>query len=207
MTFKVHRINKDIVHLEFDTKYDMNTYMLRFQEYYESPEFAGKIFTLGEYREWYIKKTGDFNYVELVEGMNFREYVFEPFIRGLFDPLTEGEQEVLNRVGRGTSFKYLIGTYHGGDHDVFEHEICHALYGTNDNYKTQIDKILKKYNLKKITKWLKKQEYGDHVINDEIHAYVICNLAYLREEGLIIDDKMVTELLKVRRKFKPKTLY
>ena len=207
MGFSVNRINKDIVHLEFDTKYNMNNYMLRFQEHYESPEFSGKIFTLGEYREWYIKTTGDFNYHNQVEGMNFQSRVFDPFLRGLFDPLTEEEKELVERVGRGSSFKYLIGTFEGGDHDVYEHEVCHALFGTNDNYKKQIEKVLKKYDLKKISKWLKNQEYGEHVLLDEIHAYVICNLAYLKEAGLEVDDKMHTELLKIRRKFKPKTVY
>ena len=205
--FSVTRINKDIIHLVFDSKKEMNMTMIRFQEFYESPKFKGTIFTLGQYRDWYIKETGDFNWYLAVEGLNMKSEVFEPFLRGLFDPLTTEEQEILDRVGRGTSFKYLIASFDGADDDIIEHEICHAIYGTVPDYAKKVDNIISKYDTKKITKWLKSQEYDDHVIVDETHAYVLCNLPYMKENGLKVEDKMVTELLKLRRKYKPKTVY
>lgn len=207
MSMKVNKITSKIIHLEFDDKYEMNSYLLRFQEYYESPKFRDRIFTLGEFRAWYTEKNGDFNYYEDVEGMNFPKKTLEPFLNGLFDPLTVQEKEVLDRIGKSCNDFYIIATYVDGDTDTYEHEICHALFGTNEKYKNQILRVLEKYDHKKIKKWLKKHEYNDEVMDDEIHAYVICNTAYLQENGIVLDDKMVSELKKIRRRFKPKTIY
>ena len=207
MSFRVNKINKKIVHLIFDSKQQMNDYLIRFQEHYESPKFRGEIFTLGVFRAWYTEKYGDFDYKSVVDGMNFPSHVFDPFLKGLFDPLTPQEEEVLERVGKGYKDVYVIASYEGSDDDIVEHELCHALFGTNEVYRNRILKVLKKYDLKSVIKWLKRNEYSDKVLQDEAHAYLICNTAYVKEEGVKVNDKLVQELVSIRRKFRPKTIY
>lgn len=68
--FKLTEILKDVFHLNYLTQEQLASTFLRFQEHYESPEFRGKIFTLDEYKEWYMTnspnsiKKGIFTYYE-----------------------------------------------------------------------------------------------------------------------------------------------
>ena len=57
-------------HLIFGKQTDMTLSLLRLQEYYESPEFCGKRFTLEEFIEWYIDKFHEFSYITETGGMN-----------------------------------------------------------------------------------------------------------------------------------------
>jgi len=56
---------------------------LRFEEYYESPRFKGRIFTFDEYRKWYVKnspkgkKTGRFTYYSDWSGFNIPSYALK----------------------------------------------------------------------------------------------------------------------------------
>lgn len=208
MAFTTKILNKNICHVIFDTQYEMNNTLLRVQEYYESPKFRQEVFTLGQYRADYIDRKGNFDYYETVAGMNFSIDSFEPFLKGLFDPLSAEEYDIINRIARGTTCEYVIATYLECEASTIEHEICHALYGTNDEYKEAMDAVMARYDTSKIERWLRKNEYSKDVIMDEVHAYVVCDSTYLKEDhNLKIEDSFYKELLGVRREYLPKTVY
>ena len=62
--------------------------------------------------------------------------------------------------------------------NTIDHEIAHALYYMNENYKSfMLDVIYKFYqwdrkNYVKMVKKLKKMGYGENVIKDEVQAYM-----------------------------------
>ena len=72
---------------------------------------------------------------------------------------------------------YIIGGVKG-DIEVIDHEIAHALYYMNPEYKDMMDTANYQFykNLRgeysKMVKALKKMGYGDNVIKDEVQAYM-----------------------------------
>ena len=207
MSFTIDKINKDIIHLVFETKLEMNTTLARFQEYYENPKFAGKIFTYGQLREHFTKKLGGMEFLEEVDGCNFPSSIFTPFLTGLFDPLSVDEQDFLDRVGRRGGNYYIIASTDESADSIIEHETCHALYGTNEEYKEMIDATLDEHDLVNNFKWLKKKDYHKSVVQDEAHAYLLCDSQFMLEEKVNVDEDLVTELKMIRRLFKPEFKY
>lgn len=144
---------------------------MRFQEYYESPKFKDKIFTVGQLRQWYSETYGANTYQIDFSGFNFPSYILNPFKNGLFDPLTNLEKKILNLFRYRNDDFYIIGAL---DQDTIRHELSHALYYHKKEYAQKINNLLNKNKNKicKIKKYLKDNGYCDDVIYDEIQAYV-----------------------------------
>ena len=190
---EIHEPLKDILHVHFDRQYDLAATFLRFQEHYESPKFRGKIFTLKEYRRWYIahsakgRKTRKFTYYKDWEGFNVPSDVLDPFYQGDFDPLSEREQIFLQlfRKRRGKLF-YVIGT--SGDENILtlKHEIAHGLFYTRPAYRKTVLSILREIpdNVRrKIQQFFaSSRDYHPRVFYDETHAYVLTDLHTLQQE-------------------------
>jgi hypothetical protein len=83
-----HKIADGIYLLRFKTQYELTSTFLRVQEYYESPRFQGRIFTLEQFMDWYAAQYGSFSYFEDWSGFNVPSTAFQPFFDGKFDPLT-----------------------------------------------------------------------------------------------------------------------
>ncbi len=62
--FTVSKISEGMFYLRFDNATRMAATMMRFQEYYESPEFAGKYFTREEFVAWYAQHKAGASYVQ-----------------------------------------------------------------------------------------------------------------------------------------------
>ena len=62
MKINKRKIGNNIYLLMFENQFELCSTMLRFQEYYESPKFKNKIFTLEEYKKWYSKGNKKFTY-------------------------------------------------------------------------------------------------------------------------------------------------
>lgn len=196
-TIKIKEIYKNIILVESDKSSDLAKVFLRFQEFYESPKFRNTIFSLNEYRLWYSKTNGAFTYYDDWSGFNIPGEVTIPFRTGLFDHLSPEEKELLDKIPHRLEKYYIIGI--SKDKDVYNHELCHALYYTNSKYKQEVDKILKKYDLSKLSQFLRELGYHESVILDECHAYLSDDSGYLREKGLGI-PKASIELLKLFEK-------
>src|SRR3989344_2357849 len=160
--------------LDFKNQHDISSTFIRFQEYYESPKFKGKIFALKEYKKWYKSINGRFTYYQDWHGFNIPSYVLVPFYKGKFNPLSKKEKVLLNLFREEKHPFYIIGV-HSGDkdrEDTLKHEIAHSLFYTNPKYKKDVKKILNEYNLDELEKQLLLTGgYNKSTIKDELHTY------------------------------------
>jgi len=193
MKFKLSEVTPNIIHIEYSGQRSLNSTFLRFQEYYESPEFCDKIFTLKEFKEWYVTQWPQlpgkpvFTYYSDWNGFNLPSTCLKPFYEGLFNPLTKNEKEFLavfeKRFNRAQDF-CIVGTYASGHVDTFKHETGHGLYFTCPAYKERvIDALsgLQSKNSKALTSFLKKNSYHPKVWEDEKHAYLLADSGWLEE--------------------------
>ena len=95
---KIKEIMPRIFQIDFSERETLLKAFIRFQEFYESPEFKDKVFTVEEYAEWYMKayKKDSFTYFSDWSGCNVPSYVFEKFRTGFMNPLRSEEVELLS---------------------------------------------------------------------------------------------------------------
>jgi hypothetical protein len=183
---------KDIFHLEFPTPYLAGATLMRFQEYYESPKFHGKIFTLEEYMDYYAAKHGGFTYCEDFIGYNFPSETLIPFYEGKFDPLSVKESKILEAFLGKTEY-YVIATASNSSsrYDDFIHELGHGLFRIDSEYREKVKKILSEVDLKPIYEYLKDAEYCRSQFLDEAHAVLLEEAMSFRRTGLKAQDYSV----------------
>ena len=190
-------ITKHILLLKFSNQKDITSTMLRFQEHYESPEFKGKVFTLKKYKEWYIKNSANgkqanrFTYYEDWNGFNVPDYIFDPFIKGQFNPLSKKEKMILQTVSKLEKPYYVIAVH---DSDDLQHEIQHGLFYTDSGYRTEMMDELSKHYLESQTNLLLYNGYHPDVIQDELHAYVEWLPSELRDSINSIYNRYIRKL-------------
>lgn len=192
LPFRLQSITPKIAWLDYDTQAPLSEAFCRFQEHYEGPDHAGKIFTLQEYIDWYIKTNGGWTYYADWHGYNFPAKVLTPFKNGLFDPLSNAETELLRSLADLPYNGYVIGTYEGRAGSL-KHEIAHALYETEPKYVTEVLKILGKVSLGPIFEGLASHNYSAVTWIDEAHAYLTECPFVLVDWGIspdVMDDYM-----------------
>ena len=202
-----HKVFPHSIHLlTFDNQHDLASTFLRFQEYYESPEFAGKVFSLDEYRKWYVNeslrssKNGEFTYYEDWNGFNIPSKILKPFYEGKFDPLSELEQRLLDIYKNEKEPFYIIGLHKANDRFSIslEHEVAHGLFFINQDYREKVLSILKQYDTSELRKAiLKTGGYHENVLDDEVHAYAISGS---RTINAPVSGKMKKELIDLFKK-------
>ena len=168
----------------------MSKTFVRFQEFFESPKFRGKVFTLKKFEKWYKKQNkkenkGKFTYYKDFSGHNIPSSVLGRFYAGDFNPLSMRELWFLEQFKNVKGKFYVIGTYKekkvaGGD--TLKHELAHSLFYLNRKYKKEVLEILDKTNLKSLLKKFKKSgEYDKSVYLDECHAYILADLKWMKK--------------------------
>jgi hypothetical protein len=196
------KIKKQIynaVLISADSDEELADSLMRFQEHYESPEWADKIFTIGQFKQWYSATYGADTYRLDWRGFNFPSYVLKAFRDGLFDPLTEGELSILNLLKYRNDSFYIIGS---NEDSVLHHELCHALYHFDLNYKTSIDQVIteNKNQLTKAFKYLLKLGYHKKVLYDELQAYVL-DKNWFKEHNIEIPEIVSMKIKQLHRKY------
>lgn len=199
MKFKLGEILPQIYHLSFGSGYDLAMHFLRAQEYYESPKYWRKVFTLVDYMEWYSKEKGkgSFTYPADWSGFNVPSSVLldlygKPGVIPDFNRYDEFMKVIVDRLVKDCEGKdfYLIGTSedgYKGDQDeegVLMHEIAHGLYFVDQNYRNDMTTCLT-YMLAKermdAEVALKNMGYHNSTVLDEIHAYASTGLCQALE--------------------------
>lgn len=148
---------------------------MRFQEHYESPEFAGKYFTVDDFLAWYGQKYRKSMYYKDWSGFNVPSYVLKPFFNGNFDPLTDKEKKLLNFFKGIEGDFYVIGVTKA-DHDWVEtlkHELAHGMFSCSKEYRNDILACISELKPDPARSELKKMGYGPGVIDDEVNAYLL----------------------------------
>jgi len=186
--FTVKQLKFNAVLVQAETNVILSKTFLRFQEYYESPEFKNRIFTIGQIKNWYSQKYGADTYIKDWTGFNFPSQVLNPFRQGLFDPLTRYEKCFIDLFKYRHDSFYIIGA---NDESTIRHELSHAMFSYSMQYRTQINQLCKTYakQLKPLKEFLLQKGYHQDVINDELQAYITDNdeLAKSKLDETIID--------------------
>lgn len=171
--FRKIKLADKVLLLIYDTQRELASTFLRFQEYYESPKFKGKYFTLEEFAKWYVEQKGSFTYYEDWIGFNIPSKILKPFYEGKFDPLSFKEKQLLESLKYEEGVFYLIGI-HKEAYDIqnlLKHELAHSFYYTDKNYRERVDAILEKFDLEAVKQALRNTRgYEENVLLDEIQA-------------------------------------
>ena len=186
---KIEKLKPYLHHIEFPSCEDMCVHMLRFQEYTDSPKYRGTIFTFDEFKEWYSKEFGNgkFTYYDDWSGFNISSDTLKVFYEGKFDPLSKEEKVILEKFKDIKGDFYIITTFENYkfNHETFPHEIAHAMFKFEPEYKKEVRATLKKKDFSDIHKLFKEKWcYHSAVFEDETHAFLLTNEELLRESGV-----------------------
>jgi len=196
LNIKKKIIQEGIIYLEFENQIELTSTLLRFQEHYECPNFAGKIFTLEEFKKWYADDRGSFSYYTDWNGFNFPSDILTAFNKKMFDPLSEAEKQVMSILKEHTGKFYVIGTHKKASHKTFDHEIAHALFYLHDDYKKEVLNIISQYKTDELRIELKEMGYAKHVMDDEVHAYGLTGSKKLKFKTPAEMKKQLEQLFK-----------
>jgi hypothetical protein len=181
--YEIKELKRNIFTIIVPDQYDLAMLFCKYQEYYESPNenFRGKYFSIWDYIEWYSKDHNDsFTYAADWGGFNIpfeimKEcYEYNSIPENIYDVYMNRIISRIEEIKVENTKSYVIGV-NELDCETHEHETCHGLYYINEEYKQIADEITTKLdislhdNLKQI---LLNVGYTDHVINDEIQAFM-----------------------------------
>jgi hypothetical protein len=208
MKFKVKEIRPNIIAVAIADNYDRAMLFWRVQEFYESPckRFRGGKFSIWDYARWYSRKTGCFSYPKDFVGFNLPLVVAKKCYETnpMETPYDEEMNELVNSLFVNGERQYLIGTesFKGG---IFEHELAHALYYTDMDYKLEMDNLTKsipKKSLAIFRKNLLKIGYHTGVVKDEVQAYMATEVNEKICRGVPNKKAMHKEYRKVFRRYR-----
>lgn len=214
---KLEQVTKNIILIKCEKTQELAETVMRFQEYYESgfPEIRGKIFTLGYLKKLYSEKNGASTYAgnSLVDadygGFNFPGHVLNPFIKGLFDPLTEGERAVVDLFRYREDDFYIIAVADDNASSM-QHEINHGLFYTNKEFRDETTALIRGWDqFENFKNMMRDWGYCDEVMVDEAQAYICCDYDWLlidcaedvKKFNLTIDEKLSKSLQDIKKKY------
>jgi hypothetical protein len=174
------RLAEGIFLLRFETQYELAATFLRVQEHYESSRFSGRLFSLEQFMDWYASAFGKFTYFEDWTGFNVPSTALEPFYAGRFDPLLQKETRLLRLFERERRPYYVIGVTSDCSRRDLTHEIAHALYFTDPEYRKDVQAAMKGCDVSVLASRLRAMGYNRRVIRDEVHAYLATGRSNLR---------------------------
>jgi len=209
MRIEKREIVKGCFFLLFESQKELASTFLRFQEYYESPEFKDKIFTLEQFKSWYIKnspkgkETGEFTYYEDWNGFNIPSKVLKAFYESKFNPLSNEEKQLLDLFKNEKNEFYIIAAHKNYENreGLINHELAHYLFLKNEDYKKKILEILNKFDTKKLKKELDSLGgYNQEVIDDEVQAHCISSTPGKLKTN--ISKELIKQIQEVFNKYK-----
>lgn len=181
INYTIKQIYPGIFAIVVKDDYDRASLFCRIQEFYESncKKFNKKSFSIFDYYRWYSKKHADvFSYTSDWSGFNLplETALLCQSVNKVETPYDLIMNKILQKIS--TVFtknkSYIIGVKTLND-TTFKHELCHAFYYSNSEYKEKMDKItesINKNDYKKMKNCLLSLGYNKKVINDEIQAYM-----------------------------------
>lgn len=162
----------DILIFQFDNRRKMNETFIRLSEFNDNKKFADKIVTVEDIKKWY-KDNHKINYMSYWDGHNIPDYIITSF-KKKYKSFTPQEKWLFNKVDMyNHNTKYcVIATQ--PDKEIILHELCHAMFYGNKEYRREALKLLREVNTRKIQKLLyEKYAYHERVLEDETIAYLI----------------------------------
>jgi hypothetical protein len=188
LKYKIKKVKPNIFAVIVEDSYDRAMLFCRVQEYYESAnkKFRGNDFSIWDYIRWYSKEHNDtFTYTRDWGGFNIPfDILWNCYQSCVIEtPYDETMREIMYKIDHKMNKDkkaYVIGV-DTIESDTFDHELCHGLYYTNNEYKTLVNEITENMDIVAYTK-LKKNlydmGYAEQVTDDEIQAYLCTNHDY-----------------------------
>jgi len=180
--YEITEAKLNIFAVVISNSFDRAMTFCRVQEFYESPNpaFRNKNFNMWDYIKWYSEEYGKgFTYTHDWAGFNIPFNVLHECFKDLkkFDtPYDEIMCDIYHKIlhAKKDGNAYVIGVDNSKS-ETFLHEVCHGLYYVDPSYKSEVDGITesipKKYK-KQFSNNLIKAGYAEHVVDDEIQAYL-----------------------------------
>ena len=184
--YTLKQVKPNIIAVIVPNHYDRAMLFCRAQEFYESnsDEFRCNDFDIWDYMRWYSSNNnGVFTYTSDWDGFNIPfKTLLNCYMNVKSDsPYDKTMEEIIDTILDMDNIElinaYVIGTK-SEKGQLFNHEICHALYFTNEEYKKIADEItmsLPSYIRLMFKLNLTNLGYHASVINDEIQACMVTN--------------------------------
>ena len=181
---KLTQIKPRVYHTVFEDVYTLCMTILRIHEHSENPVFKNKTFTYEQYMDWYSKEHGHghFSFDRDYLGFSINSPSFRHFVKNFpkkdwTDKEKKYIEEVIRLVGKEDFSRNkrfcIINSFEKRKSTVFRHELTHALYYVDYNYRQEVDKFFKSLKpdfKKKVTEIVKNDGYPDDSVLDEINA-------------------------------------
>ena len=208
--YKLEKVSNRIYHCIINDPYDLAMTFCRVQEFNESPfkQIRGKSFELLDFMRLYAKKNKEvyFGYPADWSGFNIpgsiiQKCYYENSVADenyYDDVIIEIHEKIMDELDERDPKYYLIGS-EGNNKITKRHEIAHALYHLNKDYKNKVNKIIKRITpklYKHIEEYLLEIGYTKKVIVDEINAYFSTEDSSIWEslEPNKKEEKLLTEV-------------
>jgi hypothetical protein len=199
-------------------QYTLCMTFIRIQEFYESPQFKGKYFTLEDYMDWYCSVptlgNGSFTYPSDWDGMNFDGVTLKKWLHTCIknkDQLRNKELKLINSIEKyigdidNIDQYYIIGTTNNNGSTI-QHEIAHAFYSLYPEYKKRCDELIDLFPVSFVKKCrdiiIESGGYCVEVFKDEFQAYLsTSNYIYNRNiYSIVCSDKLQDKVRSIRNK-------
>lgn len=213
---KIEVIFPGLIHIQYDTQYEVSSTFLRLQEFYESPypEINGKYFTLDKFMDLYAKDKGNFTYTSDWSGFNVPGDVADSFNDIYSEKMIPKEYDLFDIITEHTcqwdKYYIIASSKDGGRYgareaiDVMKHEIAHGMWYLVPEYKEAMSKIIDPLvrDFPCFGETILKMGYGERVITDETQAYLATSsMTYLADDGFPGCDIPWQSVLEIQRTF------
>ncbi len=177
----INEVIPGVLHLLFNSRMDLTLSLCRIEEFYESPypNINRQVFTFEEFIETYGQTDGTVSYFGEWEGFNVPKDVIDLFFTLYKNQLTKREQQIYEMwTKEGSTYKYLVATEIGSDPSTIHHEVAHARWSLEPEYRARSLSVIEwipEDILVKLKSHLIEHEYpgtNDELLNDEVHAYL-----------------------------------
>lgn len=211
MKYKTVKITEQIIAVQVKNGYDRAMLFCRAQEFYESPcrNFRGQKFSIWDYFRWYSQSNVSrcFSYTRDFTGFNMPLIVAKKCyeLNEAETPYDDIMKEIIDRYFVNGQKKYIIGVPSIKD-STFEHEMCHAMYYVDEEYRMKMDDLtssLSDKNKSRIKKNLSSMGYCASVFKDEIQAYMSTELNKKFISGVSGARKIHRSYRSIFKKMKP----
>lgn len=183
---KLVRARNGMIMLEFPTRKELSMTMGRAQEYYESgnSKLRNKVFTLEQFIDAFTDDDGEVSYFKSWSGFNIPGHVLNMFFAN-FD-LTSREKALRDLIAKNTpGNRFYVIAARKGDALTMDHEVAHAMFYLDEDYRKAASKLVKQMDpklRKKLETTFKEWGYAREVYVDELNAYMSTSPAdYMRK--------------------------
>lgn len=201
-----------VVFAEFPNRKELTLTMGRLGEFYESAHkhIRNKHFSVETFLDTFMDSDGNISYFSDWSGYNIPGNIVLKFLHIFeYDDITEREMSLIDKTDEilwdgfdefcenFSSGNFYLIAYMKGDTDTIDHEICHAAYYLNKDYKKAVNKLVKSLDkdlVDHMTEILIKMGYNKAVCVDEINAYLSTSTTgYLKKRFGLTDMQYVVK--------------